>query len=105
VAQTIHLSLKAEDGEATLRVSHEGGGIAAVNDVLRLPFGGLCGTSDEGFDGGLGLAVIRRVVELHGGRCWTEKVDGGGAAFAIGFPLLKPEPTVGAALPHTLSGK
>jgi two-component system sensor histidine kinase BaeS len=36
---------------------------------------------------GLGLAIARQLVELHGGRIWAESVEGEGAAFTFTLPL------------------
>ncbi len=36
---------------------------------------------------GLGLAVVRRVIGQHGGRCWVRSVSGKGSTFTIALPL------------------
>lgn len=36
---------------------------------------------------GLGLAITRAIVRLHGGRVWAEAVTGGGSAFRFSLPL------------------
>ena len=37
---------------------------------------------------GLGLAIVRGIVEAHGGRVWAENVPGGGAAFTFTIPKV-----------------
>ncbi len=35
---------------------------------------------------GVGLAIVRRIMELHGGRAWVESEVGNGATFWLAFP-------------------
>ena len=35
---------------------------------------------------GVGLALVRRFAELHGGRAWVQERDGGGASFRVFLP-------------------
>ncbi|HEY3378365.1 MAG TPA: ATP-binding protein [Armatimonadota bacterium] len=84
----ITLACHREDAQAVLTVHDTGRGIslkalpslfAAFHQVNR----------DERSGGlGLGLAVTRGLVELHGGRIWVESPgEGQGSTFAIALPL------------------
>jgi len=39
---------------------------------------------------GLGLAICRAIIEVHGGRIWAENGANGGASFRFVLPLEKP---------------
>jgi len=48
---------------------------------------------------GLGLAICRGIVELHGGKIWAENTPGGGAAFRFSLPLQGAPPHIPPAEP------
>jgi len=77
--------------EITVAVSDTGVGIAP--DDLRLIFKEFGQTaSARGHEGtGLGLALAKRLIELHGGRIWAESTPGQGSTFTIALPVLAKE--------------
>ena len=66
-------------------VSDNGIGFAAT-DSERL-FEAFCRVHDGRFEGhGLGLSIVRRAVERHGGRVWATSSAGHGASFTFSIP-------------------
>ncbi|HBL16308.1 MAG TPA: hypothetical protein DD417_05990 [Elusimicrobia bacterium] len=82
VQPEVRVSLTAGDGCAVLEVSDSGSGIPAeVFDRLFIPF---ASASPGGT--GLGLATVRRLAELYGGRAWAENGERG-ARFVVELPI------------------
>jgi two-component system sensor histidine kinase MtrB len=85
--------VEAVEGSAQVAVEDNGPGVApAERDRIfdRFQRGG-AGTRQGAPSGtGLGLALVREHVELHGGRVHVEENDGAGARFVIELPLEQP---------------
>jgi signal transduction histidine kinase len=43
---------------------------------------------------GVGLAIVRKVVERHGGHISVTEADGGGSAFHVTLPAARPDEVV-----------
>ncbi|MDR7269982.1 PAS domain S-box-containing protein [Pelomonas saccharophila] len=100
----IRLELAREGDEAVMRVQDSGVGIAA--DMLPAVFDLFvqsARTLDRAEGGlGIGLSVVRRLVEMHGGRVAARSAGvGQGATFEMRLPLLL-QPPVAAPLPADL---
>ena len=85
VAPQVAVAIDRGAGEWTLRVLDNGPGFDSRRaDRLFTPFGQLHGPQYEG--SGIGLTIVRRIVERHGGRVWAENRPEGGAAFCFTLP-------------------
>jgi two-component system sensor histidine kinase KdpD len=77
----------AAGGEALVSVEDEGPGLPP-GDPEQLFAKFERGTAEGAISGvGLGLAICRAIVRLHGGRIWAERRPQGGAAFRFTLPL------------------
>jgi signal transduction histidine kinase len=90
----IMISAQASNGEAQVHVADTGIGIPAdelehvfdrfyqVGPHLTRKYGGM----------GLGLAIAKGMIDLHGGRIWCESVVGLGSRFSFTVPVNGPRP-------------
>jgi len=68
---------------ADVIVSDTGPGISA--DIVKLVFEPFFSTKAEGM--GMGLSIVRTIVEAHGGQIWAKGKAGNGAVFQVRLPL------------------
>jgi signal transduction histidine kinase len=82
---TVRIEADSDDGEVTVVVRDNGVGFdSATAGQLFEPFARLHGRAFEGH--GIGLSIVRRAVERHGGRVWAEAEPDQGAAFHFTLP-------------------
>jgi len=93
----IELGAYANEKEVTLSVADRGPGFSPGDEkrVFEKFFRGNSHGARSG--AGLGLAICKGVVELHGGRIWAENRAGGGAAIHFTLPLAGKPPHVALA--------
>jgi two-component system sensor histidine kinase KdpD len=79
---------RGQDGGVLLIVEDEGPGIPVdLHEAVFEPFRQAPGSSSEHSPGvGVGLSLVRRFAELHGGRAWLEDRLGGGSSFHVFLP-------------------
>jgi len=91
---TITIGTRMWDGSVIVEVSDSGIGIPA-RDLTRIF--DLFARSDVAvnrhYEGlGLGLHLVKRLVELHGGRVWVESTPGKGSRFSFSLPMAQAMP-------------
>jgi signal transduction histidine kinase len=81
----IHVGSMKNGSEWILSVRDNGMGFKPeYAEVIFEPFQRLNGRQYPG--SGLGLPVARSIVELHGGKVWTESIPGQGSIFRLSLP-------------------
>jgi signal transduction histidine kinase len=85
----ISMGAQRESNERwTISVSDNGIGIAPqYHQSIFEPFQRLHGRDVPGV--GMGLALSRRIVEVHGGRLWVESTPGQGSIFRFTLPVAE----------------
>lgn len=94
------IRLRARRAATELVVSVEDFGPGISDEQLERVFAKFHRGAAQGAGGGmgLGLAICRAIVTLHGGRAWGERIPGGGAAFRFSLPVEE-APSVPAEAP------
>ena len=82
----IRIGCLKEDGYWTFSVADNGPGIEerAPQRIFRISQTGLPGAAGAGI--GIGLAVVRKTIEMYGGRVWVESKPGQGSTFFFTLP-------------------
>jgi len=76
------------DGSVEVSVSDTGVGIAPEDQEAVFEEFRQVGASTVKHEGtGLGLALSRKFVELHGGRIWVKSQAGAGSTFTFSIPF------------------
>ena len=91
----VHVTTCRVDGEIRVSVHDTGVGIAPQDQARIFEEFEQVDPPEPGLEGtGLGLALARRLVELHGGRIWVESRIGRGSTFTFALPLEEAVVTV-----------
>ena len=86
--QTITVRARAAADRLLIEVIDEGAGIPAEErERIWEPYHRLERDSKSVAGSGIGLAVVRELVELHAGRAWVEDARPRGARFIVALPL------------------
>ncbi len=89
---------RAPDGFFRLAVRDDGPGIPRAKlDTIFVPFSQVDNHFDRQAGGtGLGLALVKGLTELHGGRVWIESEMNHGCSVFVALPCNTPRPAVAA---------
>jgi signal transduction histidine kinase len=86
---TVTLSTRADGGFALVSVTDTGLGIPAdeIEHVFERFRRVRSGAAQSIPGTGLGLTIVKQIVEMHGGKIWVESAVGHGSAFHFTIPL------------------
>jgi signal transduction histidine kinase len=88
----IWVSLDNDDQGLIVRVEDAGPGVSpALRDTIFEPFRQGTEQVEHSPGVGIGLSLVARFAELHGGRAWVEERDGGGSSFNVFFANVTPD--------------
>lgn len=83
----VDVEFHEEDGDPVIVVRDNGRGIPAEHHERIFEIFQSLAPPGEGRRGtGIGLAVVRKIAETHGGRAWVESEPGRGATFKVRIP-------------------
>jgi signal transduction histidine kinase len=95
VTPVVHVSAAQVDGEWRVAVADNGIGVEPEQAEAIFKMFGRLHPADSYPGTGIGLALVKRIVERHGGRIWVEAGAAGGSVFVFTLP----DPVAPAAAP------
>jgi signal transduction histidine kinase len=85
----VHVSAERDGAQWRIAVRDNGIGVGEDPDVIFKMFGRL--HPADAYPGtGIGLALVKRIVENHGGRIWVDPAPGRGSIFSFTLPAAVP---------------
>lgn len=92
---SIWVGVHPEPAGVLIVVEDSGAGVpAALHDTIFEPFQQGPEAPQHSPGVGVGLTLVRRFAELHGGRAWVQDREGGGASFRVFLPAQTPSDVV-----------
>jgi PAS domain S-box-containing protein len=90
---SVWIKVEKAKGGAIISVEDDGPGVAEdQRERIFEPFSTASASVGEPPSAGIGLSLVSRFAELHGGRAWVEEREGGGAAFRVFLSRTPPKP-------------
>jgi signal transduction histidine kinase len=90
----VQVDVQASNGAFLVSVTDTGAGIAAADqEGIFKAFGQVDTSKTRKGGAGLGLAMAKRIVELHSGRIWVESNPGKGSTFRFTVPIRIERPS------------
>jgi PAS domain S-box-containing protein len=87
----VWVRVREEADGVTIAVEDDGPGIRPeLRESIFEPFNRGDARLERGTGVGIGLALVARFAELHGGRAWVQDREGGGASFRVWLPARSP---------------
>ena len=87
--QTVTVSVGMPNGSGQIAVTDQGSGVpASERESIWRPFA-RAKTATDAAGSGIGLTIVRDVVDQNGGKAWVESAPDGGARFVVTIPATR----------------